>query len=293
MAYFNLLTKICRLSVFKLDIMGTCKYCGKSAGLFSSKHTECDNLHQQGIVDLRACLKKYFSGQIDISSVRSTMMNVRRVNFIDKHDAIVVSGDAIHAYLQALPIPATSSQLAVVTDYLTGVKLTHADLDSTGCFVPLIRQQQYSVISNLRNGILPATSANTPILLAKGEAILWTYDTVTMYQEKLEKHYEGDRSSWSFRVMKGVHYHTGETKLKPIEQRYMNNEGVGTLYITNKHIIFQGTNAAQKIPYAKLIGITPYSDGIEVHREGSNVKRLTFQGFDSWFVMNVLQVINS
>ena len=67
-----------------------CKYCGKSAGLFSSKHTECENLHQQGIVDLRSCLKKYFSGQIDISSVRSTMMNVRRMNFIDKHDAIIV-----------------------------------------------------------------------------------------------------------------------------------------------------------------------------------------------------------
>lgn len=273
--------------------MGTCKYCGKSAGLFSSKHTECENLHQQGIADLRSCLKKYFSGQIDISSVRSTMMNVRRMNFINKHDAIIVSGDARHTYLDALPIPATSSQLAVVTDYLTGVKLTHADLDSTGCFVPLIRQQQYSVISNLRNGILPATSANTPILLAKGEAILWTYDTVTMYQEKVEKHYEGDRNGWSFRVMKGVHYHTGGTKLKPIEQRYMNNEGTGTLYITNKHIIFQGTNAAQKIPCAKLIGITPYSDGIEVHREGTNVKRLTFQGFDSWFVMNVLQVLNS
>lgn len=273
--------------------MGTCKYCGKSAGLFSSKHTECENLHQQGIMDLGRCLKKYFSGQIDISSVRSTMMNVRRMNFIDKHDAIIVSGDAIYAYLQSLPIPASAGQLAVLNDYLTGVKLTHADLDSTGCFAPLERQQQYTIISNLQNGILPTSATNTPIILSKGEAILWTYNTVTMFQEKVEKHYEGDRSGWSFRVMKGVHYHTGGTKLKPIEQRYMNNEGIGTLYITNKHIIFQGANAAQKIPYSKLIGITPYSDGIEVHREGANVKRLTFQGFDSWFVMNVLQVINS
>lgn len=273
--------------------MGTCKYCGKSAGLFSSKHTECENLHQQGIVDLRNCLKKYFSGQIDISSVRSSMMNVRRMNFIDKHDAIVVSGDAIHTYLQSLPIPASVGQLAVVNDYLTGVKLTHADLDYTGCFAPLERQQQYPIISNLKMGVLPTSTTQAPVILTKGEAILWTYNSVTMYQEKVEKHYEGDRSGWSFRVMKGVRYHTGGTKLKPIEQRYMNNEGVGTLYITNKHIIFQGANAAQKIPYNKLIGITPYSDGIEVHREGANVKRLTFQGFDSWFVMNVLQVINS
>lgn len=273
--------------------MGTCQYCGKSAGLFCSMHTECENLHQQGIADLRSCLRKYFSGQIDISSVRSTMMNVRRINFIDKHDAIVVSGDAIHAYLQTLPIPASAGQLAVVNDYLSGVKLNPTDLDCTGCFAPLERQQQYTLISNLQNGILPTSTTNPPIILSKGESILWTYNSVTMFQEKVEKHYEGDRSGWSFRVMKGVYYHTGGTKLKPIEQRYMNNEGVGTLYITNKHIIFQAPNAAQKIPYSKLIGITPYSDGIEVHREGSNVKRLTFQGFDSWFIMNVLQVINS
>lgn len=270
--------------------MGTCKYCGKSAGLFSSKHTECENLHQQGLAELKSCLNRYFSGQIGVSSVRSTMMNVRRMNFIDKHDAIIVSGDAIHTFLDSLPIPATPAQISVVTDYLTGVKLTHADLGSTGCFAPLERQQQYSIISNLQNGVLPVASANAPILLAKGESILWTYHNVTMFQEKVEKHYEGNRSGWSFRVIKGVHYHTGGTKLKPIEQRYMNNEGIGTLYITNKHIIFQGTSAAQKIPYSKLIGITPYSDGIEVHREGTNVKRLTFQGFDSWFLMNILSI---
>ena len=47
----------------------------------------------------------------------------------------------------------------------------------------------------------------------------------------------------------------------------------------------------QKIPYSKMIGVTPYSDGIEVHRDGANVKRLTFQGFDSWFLMNVISQI--
>lgn len=46
-----------------------------------------------------------------------------------------------------------------------------------------------------------------------------------------------------------------------------------------------------KIPYKKIIGATPYSDGIEIHRDGANAKRLTMQGFDPWFVMNLLSMI--
>ena len=54
-------------------------------------------------------------------------------------------------------------------------------------------------------------------------------------------------------------------------------KGTGTLYITNKHIIFQSPTSAQKVPYSKMIGVTPYSDGIEIHRDGANAKRLTFK----------------
>ena len=36
----------------------------------------------------------------------------------------------------------------------------------------------------------------------------------------------------------------------------MDNKGTGTLYITNKHIIFQSPTSAQKVPYSKMIGVT-------------------------------------
>ena len=34
------------------------------------------------------------------------------------------------------------------------------------------------------------------------------------------------------------------------------------------------------------------ADGIELHQEGVKAKRLVFQGFDSWFMMNVLSLVN-
>ena len=61
---------------------------------------------------------------------------------------------------------------------------------------------------------------------------------------------------------------------------------------TNKHLYFHCATASVKIPYSKLVGVTPYSDGLEVHKEETKPKRTVFQGFDSWFIMSVLNHIN-
>ncbi len=35
------------------------------------------------------------------------------------------------------------------------------------------------------------------------------------------------------------------------------------------------------------------SDGLEVHKEEAKPKRTVFQGFDAWFLMNVLNIVNT
>jgi hypothetical protein len=92
--------------------------------------------------------------------------------------------------------------------------------------------------------------------------------------------------------MKGVTYRTGGFKGHPVETSYMENMGIGSLYVTNKNIIFMGQTRSIKVPYTKIIGINPYSDGMEVQRDGSNVKRLVFQGFDCSFILNVINLIS-
>lgn len=113
-----------------------------------------------------------------------------------------------------------------------------------------------------------------------------------MYQEKIKREMVGSHSGFSFRVMKGVTYRTGGFKGHPVETSYMENMGAGSLYVTNKNIIFMGQMRSIKVPYTKIIGINPYSDGMEVQRDGNNVKRLVFQGFDCSFVLNVINNLN-
>ena len=154
------------------------------------------------------------------------------------------------------------------------------------------RISQATMLKQLQQGILPQTRIVAPILLGKDEVVLWSYDGVTMWQEKVKREMVGRHSGFSFRVVKGVTYRTGGFKGHPVESSYMDNAGTGTLYITNKNIIFHSSLRSTKIPYKKIIGLNPYQDGMGVQQDGANAKRLVFQGFDCSFVLNIMSFIS-
>ena len=257
------------------------------------------SINRNGAVDeftkklMRGFMVEYFTGTLTLPVAHQRCEKV-----LGKFP--MVQSNIEDAYLYVLNKAATNfmkndtisdSDQQKIDDYVNYLQLPVNNLPVQYQNSQISKLGQISILKKLQNGIIPTSNMPAPIMLGRGETIIWTYDGVSMYQEKTVKEYGGRRSGWSFRVMKGVTYHTGGTKIKPIEHTYMDCKGTGTLYITNKHLIFQSPTAAQKVPYTKMIGVTPYSDGIEVHRDGANAKRLTFQGFDSWFLMNVISQI--
>ena len=365
--------------------MGTCKYCGQSAGWFSSKHEACEAKHKQGVEDFRAILRAYFAGRVSTAEIVRSKQKQTADAYLSIEDVCEVSAQEIRSYTSSIHRPFSPQSMKVMDDFLGVIGPSYSEINRTGAVdefakklmrgfmsdyftdhltlqvahqrcekilthypmtleniddaylyvlnkaaVNLVQpdgtitqddQQkidayinylslpinnlpaqytnseisklgQISILSSLQRGEIPASKQIvSPIVLTRGESIIWSYDGVHMYQEKTVKEYGGRRSGWSFRVMKGVTYHTGGTRISPIEHTYMDNKGCGKLYITNKNLVFQGDTAAIKIPFSKLIGVTPYSDGIEVHRDGANAKRLAFQGFDSSFLMNVISLV--
>ena len=257
------------------------------------------SINRNGAVDeftkmlMRGFMVEYFTGCLALPIAHQRCEKV-----LEKFP--MIQSNVEDAYLYVLNKAATNfmkndtisdSDQQKIDDYINYLHLPVSNLPAKYQNSQISRLGQITILKKLQSGVVPTNNMPAPILLGRGESIIWTYDGVSMYQEKTVKEYGGRRSGWSFRVMKGVTYHTGGTKIRPIEHTYMDLKGTGTLYITNKYLIFQSPTFAQKVPYAKMIGVTPYSDGIEVHRDGANVKRLTFQGFDSWFLMNVISQI--
>ncbi len=151
----------------------------------------------------------------------------------------------------------------------------------------IVKISQSLILGNLQKGIVPKHNFQLPILLTKGENLLWVYNDAELFMEKVEREWVGRSGGFSFRIMRGVYYRVGQSKGKPIEHSHMQSYGKGSLFVTSKNLIFYSAEKSVKIPYSKLVGITPYSDGIEIHKENS--KRMAIQGLDPWFIMNYVQ----
>lgn len=75
--------------------------------------------------------------------------------------------------------------------------------------------------------------------------------------------YSGGNSGVSVRVMKGMSYHIGSSKAKPIRGN-VQEKTLGNLAITNKRIVFSGNKGAFDKKITALSSITPYNDGVSL-----------------------------
>ena len=185
----------------------------------------------------------------------------------------------------------TDNEEGLIRSYASAFSLPIDNLPAKYKDTDLAKMGQMTVLKNFARGIMPSTFVQLPVLLGKTESLLWTYNGVTFYQEKIERETVRNSGGFSFKVAKGVYYHTGRSKGHPVEHKYMEKVAVGDLYVTNQNLIYYSAEKAVKISYKKLVGITPCSDGIEVLKDG-NSKRMVFQGFDSWFVVNLLSMVS-
>lgn len=129
-----------------------------------------------------------------------------------------------------------------------------------------------------------------PVLLQKEENLLWAYQNVTAYEEKTGRKYQGGSRGYSMRVFKGVYYRVGASNGHSVSYQYKDDMGKGFLILTDKNIIFSGAKSV-KIPLKKILSITPYSDGIEIVKDGANARPYTFAHFDPWFVINAIRLL--
>ena len=241
---------------------------------------------------IKGHIAEYFTGRTDINTARAAINQVT--------SALPISNDALQeAYLYMLDKAATNylkdgllspQEEQRVSTYTSTFGIPTNNLPATYQNGNIAKMSQASILTNLQRGVLPPQNTFVPIMLGKGETILWQYSDVKLFEEKVQREYHSNRGGLSVRICKGVYYRPSTGRMKPVEHSYMNLEGTGDLYITNKHLIFNSSTKGVKIPYSKIIGVTPYSDGLEVNRDG-NTKRLILQGFDSWFIMNAMSLI--
>lgn len=268
-----------------------CPYCGQSAGLFHSKHPECEQRHLGGVARIRAIVTECFKKREDFYLHQNEIRTICRDAYVSdaKCREIYCSAfdSAIDNYLDDGIIDRAEERSVARFMQFTG--LTQDALNANKSLEKVV---QSKVLQQLLNGQVPTPritiSGSFPFMLAKNETMLWLFRDVTLQMQKVRRQTVGRTRGVSVRVCRGVYYRTGGFKGTPVETTYMDTIGTGCVCLTDRNLYFHCPGKALKIPFNKILSLDPYTNGLGIQKDGANDKPMFFENLNSWFCYNVI-----
>jgi hypothetical protein len=279
--------------------MGDCIYCSKPAGIFRKKHKECEakfleekRLKEQKIDaeknDLLALATAAATGQGSIEAVSAKVKSASE--FIDD---VTSKGLLVQAWESAVDKCLDDNLLSKeeeskLVDFTKAFALTQNDCDKKGAYT---RVGQVGILRDIAEGKIPervSIVGSLPFNFKKNEKLVWLFKGVQYYEQKTRREFVGGSHGVSVRIVRGVYYRVGAFKGHPVEKTETVHLDTGMLGLTNEHIYFSGSAKSFRVPYDKIVTITPYSDGFGIQKDAATAKPQSFVVGDGWFVNNLI-----
>lgn len=145
--------------------------------------------------------------------------------------------------------------------------LTYSTLDAAG-----LRQLVDRIeIARINAGRLYEASSN--LNTEEGEFVVWE-DIASLVKPR--RRLVGQSSGISFRIARGVRFHTSWFEAAPVVDRTLVEDDYGPLSVTTKRVVFRGASRTIQIDYDEIVGIDLFLDALRFHV--SNRERVdTFQ----------------
>jgi hypothetical protein len=116
------------------------------------------------------------------------------------------------------------------------------------------------------------------IVVQKSENCYFQITNVNWYElRSVRQRVSYSGYSTRFKVAKGFYLNSGSYSPKSYGTDQMTLIDNGSIYLTNKRIIFVGHKKNSNIRLEKIINITPYSNGVEIDKETGKRPLLQFQ----------------
>lgn len=270
--------------------MGRCDLCGQDAGMLRKRHKECESRHNEGIASIIAFACDAALGKSSVDALPDQAKHISDGAFIsqDSIAGLYATGfeRAVRAVLEdGVLSEQEEQQLAAFMKALT---LSQKELDASGAYTTMVKA---SLIREVLEGKFPErinVSGDLPFNFQKGEKLIWLFQDVDYAEQRTTTRYQGTYQGVSLRVAKGVYYRTGAFRGNPIPVTATVAVDTGALAVTQKHIYFGGPSKSFRIAYAKIVAITPFSDGIGIQRDAASAKPQMFTTGDGWFTYNLV-----
>lgn len=277
--------------------MGTCIYCGQSAGLLRSKHAQCERREAARLIVVKANQEKLQA------SMTATVLQASEAHKLK---------DLLDEIKQRNALTEEEVRQALIAGWVSGVdrcledgvldeeeekrlvalknvfNFTGSDLDKNGAHTRIVKA---AVLRDLMSGILPQRyhlNEALPINLQKGEKVVWVFFNCDYLEDKTKRTYQGGSRGASIKIMKGVYYRVGAFKgshVSTTERVLVDN---GAVCITNTNIHFVGPAKSLRVPYSKVVSFLPFDDGVGIVRDAQTAKPQLFKTGDGWFTYNLV-----
>lgn len=152
--------------------------------------------------------------------------------------------------------------------------------------------EKLKVYWQIENLPLPAISPG--IILQKTETCHLQINNVDWHELRVVTQRVSYRGySSSIKIAKGFYLRTGSYTPRSYKTEQMKLIDTGTLYLTNKRLIFAGRLKNSNIRLEKIIDFVPYSDGVEIRKDTGKSPLLTIQNNADVFCIMLGRLLNS
>ncbi len=253
--------------------MGKCKFCGANAGFLKSEHPECS------AANLRA------AAQIPLMVIECFQNSSSKVSLQDRlaelHSAYITPEQIEAGIKDGL---ASCIDMALEDHILTDAEIlaTHNVIKQSGLATDIFREQLFKL---KKAHTLREVQAGRPqnayqktdmgLLLKKDEGVLWAFEAI-LHVLRTKTQYAGRTQGASVRVMKGVYYRIGGNKGEAIRTDYLDQEGNGTLTITNKNVYFVSDRRSLTLSLNQIMSVDLYADAIRISVNKPNSRPMFF-----------------
>lgn len=273
--------------------MGACTYCSQPAGLLRSAHKECEQQHTAAQAAIQRAVVQSIMHHGDASQVRSKVLPLARQGFVRTNE---LDGLMVDGWRQALDACLEDGLLTVAEE---AALVNFAS--KTGLMPDISRLPAYGLLNkagqlrDLGEGkVQSRMTFNEPtgLNLQKGEVLIWAFPGTEYLEDRERREMVGVSQGVSVRLVKGVYYRVGAFKGRPVVRQERVNLGMGTLYVTTKHVYFSGSQKSLRVPYSKIVSYQQYSDGIGLVRDAATAKPQIFVTNDGWFTFNLVNLVS-
>jgi hypothetical protein len=169
--------------------------------------------------------------------------------------------------------------------------ITRADVEGDGSYARIALASTLRRIANGEPGIKVDLEPGFPINFQAGENPIWSFGRTEYYEDRARRKFEGRSRGISVRVVSGVYVRLGAFSGEPVITSESVHVDTGILVLGSRNLYFVGPSKSLRVPYAKIVSLTRYSDGVGLHREAASAKPQAFKTGDGWAAYNLLAAL--